>query len=93
MKAFHKALPVLTVPLAARARPGMPDPANAPAVVAAIEAAVAAVVVAARPQPSSPTRSPSTWWRAADFPYPGHTEFLGALARAPFPRPQRSRPS
>ena len=62
----------------------MPDPANAPAVVAAIEAAVAAVVSGeAAALITNPIAKHVL--RAADFPYPGHTEFLGALARRHFP--------
>jgi 4-hydroxythreonine-4-phosphate dehydrogenase len=84
MKAFPKALPILAVPLAAPARPGMPDPANAPAVVAAIEEAVAAVVSG---EAAAIVTNPIAKHvlRAADFPYPGHTEFLGALAGRHFP--------
>ncbi len=40
---FKTALPVRPVPLPARARPGVPELANAPAVIAAIEQATAAV--------------------------------------------------
>ncbi len=43
MRAFGSGLPVISVPLAAPARPGIPDAANAPAVIASIEAATAAV--------------------------------------------------
>jgi 4-hydroxythreonine-4-phosphate dehydrogenase len=84
MKVFPRALPVLTVPRAAPVRPGMPDRANAPAIVAAIEAAVAAVVSGkAAALITNPIAKHVL--RAADFPYPGHTEFLGALASRHFP--------
>jgi 4-hydroxythreonine-4-phosphate dehydrogenase len=78
-RAFREALPVLPVPLAARVRPGRPDPANARAVIASIERAVgfakagrAGAVVTNPIQKSVLT--------AAGFPHPGHTEFLGELA-------------
>ncbi len=77
--AFGDALPVLHRPLPAPARPGVLDAANAPAVIAAIEEAVAlaragraAAVVTCPIQKSVLT--------AAGFGHPGHTEFLGALA-------------
>ena len=77
--AFAAALPVLHRPLPRPVTPGRPDPANAPAVIAAIEEAVglaragrAAGVVTNPIQKSVLT--------AAGFPHPGHTEFLGELA-------------
>jgi 4-hydroxythreonine-4-phosphate dehydrogenase len=77
--AFRTALPVLHRPLPRPATPGRPDPVNAPAVIAAIEEAVAlaksgrvAGVVTNPIQKSSLT--------AAGFPHPGHTEFLAELA-------------
>jgi 4-hydroxythreonine-4-phosphate dehydrogenase len=77
--AFADALPVLPLDLAAPAVPGRLDPANAPAVIAAIERAVgfakagrAGAVVTNPIQKSVLT--------AAGFPHPGHTEFLGELA-------------
>ncbi|WP_027285119.1 4-hydroxythreonine-4-phosphate dehydrogenase PdxA [Rubritepida flocculans] len=78
-RAFPTALPVLHRPLPASATPGRPSPATAPAVIAAIEEAVAlarsgavGAVVTNPIQKSVLT--------AAGFPHPGHTEFLGALA-------------
>jgi 4-hydroxythreonine-4-phosphate dehydrogenase len=75
---FASALPVLALPLPEIARPGQPDPANAPAVIASIERAVrlaqsgeAAAVV------TNPISKAVLY--AAGFPHPGHTEFLGAL--------------
>ncbi len=41
LSCFPDALPILPLALAAPARPGKPDPANAPSVIAAIERAVA----------------------------------------------------
>ena len=75
---FQSALPVLPVALAAEAIPGRPDPANVPAVIAAIDQAVgfarnglvAAVV-------TNPVHK-STLYEAG-FPHPGHTEYLASL--------------
>jgi 4-hydroxythreonine-4-phosphate dehydrogenase len=76
---FAEALPVLHRPLPATVSPGRLDPANAPAVVAAIETAVdlakagtAAAVV------TNPVHKKALY--DAGFPFPGHTEFLAALA-------------
>ncbi|MBN8889364.1 MAG: 4-hydroxythreonine-4-phosphate dehydrogenase PdxA [Rhodospirillales bacterium 70-18] len=81
---FREALPVLPMKLAARVRPGTPDPANAPAVIASIEQAVrltlageAAAVV------TNPIHKSSLY--GIGFPYPGHTEFLATLTGAPLP--------
>ncbi len=76
---FHTALPVLPLTLARPARPGELDPANAPAVVAAITRAVelvgqggAAAVV------TNPIHKRVLY--DAGFAHPGHTEFLAVLA-------------
>ncbi len=76
---FADALPVLPQGLAAPVTPGRPDPANAPAVIAAIERAVAltrsgdvAAVV------TNPIHKKSLY--DAGFRHPGHTEFLAELA-------------
>ena len=78
---FASALPVLPLSLPEIARPGQPNPANAPAVIASIERAVrlaqsgeAAAVV------TNPVSKAVLY--AAGFPHPGHTEFLGALTGA-----------
>jgi len=78
-RAFAQALPVLHRPLPAPVTLGTPSPATAPAVIAAIEEAVAlaksgavGAVVTNPIQKSALT--------AAGFPHPGHTEFLGELA-------------
>jgi 4-hydroxythreonine-4-phosphate dehydrogenase len=78
---FAEALPVLAVPLAAAAVPGVPDPANARAVVESIELAtklalagtVGAVV-------TNPINKAALY--EAGFSYPGHTEFLADLTGA-----------
>ncbi|TVR98442.1 MAG: 4-hydroxythreonine-4-phosphate dehydrogenase PdxA [Rhodospirillales bacterium] len=77
--AFRQALPVLHRPLSAPPVAGRPDPANAPAVLAAIEEAVsmvrsgrgAAVV-------TGPIHKKTLY--DGGFTFPGHTEYLAALA-------------
>jgi 4-hydroxythreonine-4-phosphate dehydrogenase len=76
---FPAALPVLPIELAQPPRPGKPDPANASAVTGAIETAVrlamagdAAAVV------TNPIHKATLY--QAGFGYPGHTEYLAALA-------------
>lgn len=77
--AFPHALPVLPLELAAPAVPGRLDPANAPAVIAAIEQAVA---FAKQGRAGGVVTNPiqKSVLTAAGFPHPGHTEFLGELA-------------
>ncbi|HEX5326839.1 MAG TPA: 4-hydroxythreonine-4-phosphate dehydrogenase PdxA [Acetobacteraceae bacterium] len=78
---FPDALPVLPVRLAAQPRPGVPDDANAAAVIASIEratrltldGAVCGVV-------TNPINKAALYH--AGFAYPGHTEFLAALTGA-----------
>jgi 4-hydroxythreonine-4-phosphate dehydrogenase len=76
---FPTALPVIPVGGSVHIRPGHPDLANAPAVVAAIDAAVddvrsgrAAAVV------TNPIHKDSLY--RAGFRHPGHTEYLAELA-------------
>ncbi len=75
---FSHALPVLPITLAAPVQPGQPDQANAPAVLRAIEQAVAlcrdgeaAALV------TNPIHKAALY--AAGFSHPGHTEYLAAL--------------
>jgi 4-hydroxythreonine-4-phosphate dehydrogenase len=76
---FASALPVLHRPLPVESRPGHPDPANAAAVVAAIETAVALVRSgAAAGVVTNPIHKKALY--ATGFRFPGHTEFLAALA-------------
>ncbi len=78
-RAFPQALPVLPLPLAVPAVPGVLDPANAPAVIASIEQAVAfALDGRAGGVVTNPIQK--SVLTAAGFPHPGHTEFLGELA-------------
>lgn len=75
---FPDALPVLRISLATAAIPGRPDPANGPAVTAAIELAVRlAMARRVRGIVTNPI-SKTTLYRSG-FGYPGHTEFLAAL--------------
>ncbi len=78
-EAYTRALPVLHRPLPRPVTPGKPDGANGKAVVAAIETAVhlaqtgqAAAVV------TNPINKKVLY--DANFGFPGHTEFLAALA-------------
>jgi 4-hydroxythreonine-4-phosphate dehydrogenase len=75
---FPLALPVRPVPLAAKARAGEPDAANAPAVIASIELATEAVVSGAAAAVVTNPIAKSVLY-AAGFAHPGHTEFLAAL--------------
>jgi 4-hydroxythreonine-4-phosphate dehydrogenase len=87
--AFANALPVVQAsPLDAPETPGRADPALAPAILGAIEAAVAAV---RRGEARALTTLPIAKdpLNAAGFPHPGHTEYVAALTRD---MPQRSYP-
>lgn len=76
---FADALPVLPLKLPAPVVPGRPDPRNAPSVIAAIERAVDLVRNGEASAVVTNPISKSALY-AAGFPYPGHTEFLAALA-------------
>jgi 4-hydroxythreonine-4-phosphate dehydrogenase len=79
-RAFADSLPVLPVPLPCPVEAGRPEPVAAPAVKLSIERAVA---LAMSGDVSAVVTNPIAKhiMAAAGFPYPGHTEFLGALAR------------
>lgn len=78
--AFARGLPVLPVPLASSARPGSPDPANAPAMIASIERAVVlALSGAASAVVTNPVSKAALY--AAGFQHPGHTEFVAELVK------------
>ena len=78
--AFASALPVLPVPLPHPVAAGKPAPSAAPTVKASIEQAVGLAIKGAA---SAVVTNPIAKhvMAAAGFPHPGHTEFLGALAR------------
>ncbi|MBI4183247.1 MAG: 4-hydroxythreonine-4-phosphate dehydrogenase PdxA [Proteobacteria bacterium] len=82
--AFAEALPVLALPLARPARPGRPDPANAPAVIAAIDRAVA-LTLAGRAAAVVTNPIQKKTLIEAGFAHPGHTEYLAELAKAAGP--------
>ncbi|MEZ5774402.1 MAG: 4-hydroxythreonine-4-phosphate dehydrogenase PdxA [Hyphomicrobiaceae bacterium] len=77
--AFAGRLPVLPLKVSRPVEPGRPDPANAPAVIAAIEAAVALVH---RGEAAAVVTLPISKrvLHEAGFTHPGHTEFLAELA-------------
>ncbi|HUO53986.1 MAG TPA: 4-hydroxythreonine-4-phosphate dehydrogenase PdxA [Rhodoblastus sp.] len=86
---FPDALPV--VPLAARVagEPGRPDPADAPATIESIARAVELVHSGRASALVTNPIAKSVLYRAG-FAHPGHTEFLGELARQLYggaPRP------
>ncbi len=78
---FADALPVLPMRLDRPARPGHPDTANAPAIIASIEHAVrlaqSGAVQGVVTNPIS-----KAVLQDAGFAHPGHTEFLAALTGA-----------
>ncbi|WP_323989229.1 4-hydroxythreonine-4-phosphate dehydrogenase PdxA [Nguyenibacter sp. L1] len=79
---FADALPVLPVPLAVPARPGAPDAANAPAVIASIARAVA---LARDGRVGGVVTNPISKLvlTQAGFRHPGHTEYLAELCGVP----------
>ncbi|MBL8847601.1 MAG: 4-hydroxythreonine-4-phosphate dehydrogenase PdxA [Hyphomicrobium zavarzinii] len=81
--AFKSRLPVHPVRCAAPVMAGQADTRNAPSVIAAIETAVLAVK---RGEAQAVVTNPiaKSVLTAHGFPHPGHTEFLGALAREHF---------
>ena len=77
--AFARALPVLTHKLVNPVEFGRPDPANAPAVIAAIDRAVALVRAGeASALVTNPIHKHTLY--SAGFSAPGHTEYLAQLA-------------
>ena len=78
-RVFARALPVVPLKAAIAATPGKPSPANAAATIESIERAVAYVRAGeADAVVTNPIAKAALY--AAGFKYPGHTEFLGALA-------------
>lgn len=79
--AFAQSLPVVPLSARADARPGAPDPAFAAATIESIERAVGYVRSGeARAVVTNPIAKATLY--AAGFKFPGHTEYLGALAEA-----------
>ena len=83
---FEHALPVLPIALSAPVVPGTPDPANAAAVLAAIElGAGLALAGRAGAVVTNPIAKKTLY--EAGFTHPGHTEFLGEIAERATHRP------
>ncbi len=78
--ACASALPVLQLDFPAPNVPGQPDPANAPYVIDAIEQGVALVQSGAASALCTAPVHKKALIDGAGFAYPGHTEFLAALA-------------
>ncbi len=74
------ALPVLQLEFPATNVPGQPDPANALSVIAAIERGVSLVQSGAASALCTAPIHKKALIDGAGFAYPGHTEFLAALA-------------
>jgi 4-hydroxythreonine-4-phosphate dehydrogenase len=79
LAAFGEALPVVPIGMSVRAQPGRPNPADAPAILGAIQTGVrdvrsgrAAALV------TNPIHKDSLY--RAGFHHPGHTEYLAELA-------------
>ncbi|MDP2121796.1 MAG: 4-hydroxythreonine-4-phosphate dehydrogenase PdxA [Hoeflea sp.] len=84
---FDTALPVLPLALAAEARAGVPDPANASATIEAIRLAVElAIAGRARAVVTNPIAKSVLY--ASGFGFPGHTEYLAHLANEASGTPQ-----
>jgi len=77
--AFSRALPVVALAARGDARPGEPDPAFAPATIEAIERAVGYVRSGEASALVTNPIAKRTLYEAG-FKFPGHTEYLGALA-------------
>ncbi len=77
---FPQALPVLQIECAERSAPGKPSVNAASAIIASIEQAVALTMSG---KAAAVVTNPIAKYilSASGFPHPGHTEFLGALAK------------
>jgi 4-hydroxythreonine-4-phosphate dehydrogenase len=73
-------LPVLPLAFAGAATPGRPDPANAAGTIAAIETAVRLVQAGEAAAVCTLPIAKKALKDGAGFAFPGHTEFLAALA-------------
>lgn len=84
---FQDRLPVWSLALKAPVHAGRPDPANADAIIAAIDRATAAVCCGEAAAIVTNPIAKSVLHKAG-FTHPGHTEFLGALAERYRPGPR-----
>lgn len=82
-RAMDRGLPVLSHAFAGDTRPGCPDPADAPAVVEVIARAVTLVAEGAGAAVTTAPIHKKALKDGAGFAYPGHTEYLAALADVP----------
>ncbi len=73
-------LPVLPLPFPAPARPAQPDPANAPAIIAAIDRAVALAQAGLVAGLVTAPINKAALKAGAGFAFPGHTEYLAHQA-------------
>ncbi|QEL21513.1 4-hydroxythreonine-4-phosphate dehydrogenase PdxA [Bosea sp. F3-2] len=78
-KIFPEALPVIALTATAAAEPGQPNPATAPATIASIDTAVAAVRAGKAGAVVTNPIAKSVLYQAG-FRHPGHTEYLAHLA-------------
>jgi len=81
---FDRAIPVVNVALATPALPGLPNAANGPATILAIKRAVAAVAAGEAAAVVTNPIAKAVLYKAG-FEFPGHTEYLGALAKELWP--------
>ncbi|HUF55264.1 MAG TPA: 4-hydroxythreonine-4-phosphate dehydrogenase PdxA [Thermohalobaculum sp.] len=82
---WPRAVPVLPDPLPVPPVPGRPDPANAPATVAAIDRAVALTREGRAAGVVTNPINKKALYVGAGFAFPGHTEYLAHLAGAARP--------
>ncbi len=82
-KIFPSALPVVALRARVRGEPGRPDPADAAATIESIARAVEFVAAGRAAAVVTNPIAKSVLYRAG-FAHPGHTEFLGELARKNF---------
>ncbi|KIZ47570.1 MULTISPECIES: 4-hydroxythreonine-4-phosphate dehydrogenase PdxA [Rhodopseudomonas] len=84
---FADALPVVSTGVGVTAKPGAPDDSSAPAAIASIRQAVADVTAGRASAVVTNPIAKSVLYKAG-FAFPGHTEFLAALAGGDGPAPQ-----
>jgi 4-hydroxythreonine-4-phosphate dehydrogenase len=77
---FSSALPVVPLKAQVKGLPGQPDPADAPGAIEAISRAVTMIRAGRASAIVTNPIAKSVLYRAG-FAHPGHTEFLGELAR------------
>lgn len=82
---FEKALPVFDLPFKHKPIPGHSQPENAPFIIQSIEKAVDFVKSNMASALCTNPINKKVLKDGADFPFPGHTEFLGQLSNTPCP--------